>query len=92
MAGAVCCEQTRASEIGTSILAMGGNAADAMIATIIAVNTLAPFHSDIGGGGFAIIRTPEGEYESLNFRHTAPVRISCSILGIAARLISRRRM
>jgi gamma-glutamyltranspeptidase/glutathione hydrolase len=46
-----------------------------MIATIIAVNTLAPFHSDIGGGGFAIIRTPEGEYESLNFRHTAPVRI-----------------
>lgn len=75
MAGAVCCEQTRASEIGTSILAMGGNAADAMIATIIAVNTLAPFHSDIGGGGFAIIRTPEGEYESLNFRHTAPVRI-----------------
>lgn len=75
MAGAVCCEQTRASEIGTSILAMGGNAADAMIATIIAVNTLAPFHSDIGGGGFAIIRTPEGKYESLNFRHTAPVRL-----------------
>ena len=73
LSGAVVSEQQRASEIGTKILAKGGNAADAIVATIIAVNTLSMYHSDIGGGGFAIIRTFEGEYESLNFRHCAPV-------------------
>ncbi|KAK8865895.1 gamma-glutamyltransferase [Kwoniella newhampshirensis] len=76
LSGAVCSEQIRASEIGTSILAAGGNAADAIIATIIAVNTLAPFHSDIGGGGFAIIRTTSGDVDSLDFRHTAPAAAS----------------
>ncbi|WWD17920.1 gamma-glutamyltransferase [Kwoniella shandongensis] len=72
LSGAVASEQRRASEVGTSILAAGGNAADAIIATILTVNTLAPYHSDIGGGGFAIIRDKEGRYDSLDFRHTAP--------------------
>lgn len=73
LSGAIASEQQRASDIGAGILAAGGNAVDAIIATIIAVNTLAPFHSDLGGGGFAIVRTPEGKYEGLDFRHTAPV-------------------
>lgn len=73
LAGAVCSEQQRASDIGTSILADGGNAADAMVATVIAVNTLCPYHSDLGGGGFALIRTADGGHESLDFRHAAPV-------------------
>jgi gamma-glutamyltranspeptidase/glutathione hydrolase len=73
LAGAVTSEQARASRIGTDILQAGGNAIDAIIATIIAVNTLCPYHSDLGGGGFALLRLPSGKYESLDFRHTAPV-------------------
>ncbi|WWC66244.1 gamma-glutamyltransferase [Kwoniella pini CBS 10737] len=72
LSGAVTSEDTRASEIGTQIISAGGNAVDAVIATIIAINTLCPYHSDLGGGGFAILRTIQGEYKSLNFRHTAP--------------------
>ncbi|WWC86232.1 gamma-glutamyltransferase [Kwoniella dendrophila CBS 6074] len=72
LSGAVTSEDTRASKIGTDILAAGGNAVDSIIATILAVNTLCPYHSDIGGGGFAILRDEKGEYKSLNFRHTAP--------------------
>lgn len=78
-AGAVASEQGVASDIGTAILAQGGNAVDALVATCLAVNVLAPYHSDIGGGGFALIRTSQGEYESYDFRHTAPVSmLDCS--------------
>lgn len=73
LGGAVVSENKIASEIGTRILAAGGNAADAIIATTIAVNTTSPYHSDLGGAGFAIIRTPAGDFESLNFRGCAPV-------------------
>ncbi|WVQ97324.1 gamma-glutamyltransferase [Kwoniella sp. CBS 9459] len=72
LSGAVTSEYSLASEVGTTILSAGGNAADAIIATVLAINTLAPYHSDIGGGGFAIIRTQEGGHEVLDFRHTAP--------------------
>ena len=73
LGGAVVSENKIASEIGTRILAAGGNAADAIIATTIAVNTTSPYHSDLGGAGLAIIRTPTGDFESLNFRGCAPV-------------------
>ncbi|KAK4684485.1 hypothetical protein P7C73_g5688, partial [Tremellales sp. Uapishka_1] len=71
--GAVVSEHYLASEIGIDILSCGGNAADALVATVIAVNTLCPYHSDLGGGGFAIIRQSDGIYKSLDFRHTAPL-------------------
>jgi gamma-glutamyltranspeptidase/glutathione hydrolase len=74
--GAVCSEHRTASKIGTDMLAAGGSAADAMIATVLAINTLCPYHSDLGGGGFAIVRTNKGAYEALDFRQTAPVSIA----------------
>lgn len=30
------------------------------------------YHSGIGGGGFVLIRTPNGTYEFVDFRETAP--------------------
>jgi gamma-glutamyltranspeptidase/glutathione hydrolase len=74
LGGAVVCEYKLASEIGTRILAAGGNAVDAAIATVIAVNVTCPYHSDLGGGGFAIIRSPAGHFEALNFRSCAPAK------------------
>lgn len=54
----------------------GGNAVDAIVACILAVETLAPYHSGIGGGGFALIRTPEGDHTALSFRGAAPVSLA----------------
>jgi len=73
LSGAVVSERVLASEIGTKMLAIGGNAADAMVATVLAVGTLCMYHSDLGGGGFCIIREPTGKYSSLDFRQCAPV-------------------
>lgn len=30
------------------------------------------YHSGIGGGGFAVIRSSEGSYETIDFREAAP--------------------
>lgn len=73
LSGAVCSEHRLASEIGTDMLKAGGSAADAIIATVLAINTLCPYHSDLGGGGFAIVRNGQGVYEGLDFRQHASV-------------------
>ena len=71
--GCVVSEHTTATDIGISMFEKGGNAVDAMVATILAVGTLCPYHSDIGGSGFALVRTPDGEQHALSFRGCAPV-------------------
>lgn len=71
--GCVVSEHTTATEVGTSLYAKGGNAIDAIVGTILAVETLCPYHSGIGGGGFALVRTPNGEHHALSFRGAAPV-------------------
>lgn len=34
------------------------------------------YHSGIGGGGFMLVRGPDGEVESIDFRETAPYEVS----------------
>ena len=54
------------------ILGQGGNAADALIATTLCVGVIGMYHSGIGGGGFMLVRSADGTYESIDFRETAP--------------------
>ncbi|BAX78593.1 gamma-glutamyltransferase [Labilibaculum antarcticum] len=61
-----------ASEVGNEILQKGGNAFDAAIAVQFALAVAYPRAGNIAGGGFAVIRTSKGEYNSLDFRETAP--------------------
>lgn len=62
-----------ASSIGIEILKKGGNAFDAMIATDLALVVSYPFAGNIGGGGFAVFRTKNGEVGSLDYREKAPL-------------------
>ncbi|MCS7018358.1 MAG: gamma-glutamyltransferase [Cytophagales bacterium] len=61
-----------ASDIGLSILKKGGNAADAAVATFFALAVVFPEAGNIGGGGFAVYRTKNGEIGALDFREKAP--------------------
>lgn len=70
--GAVASECDICSKIGTEILKDGGNAADAIVATVFCVGTVGMYHSGIGGGGFVVVRSPNGTYEFVDFRETAP--------------------
>ena len=62
-----------ASAIGVSILAQGGNAFDAMIATDLALVVAYPFSGNIGGGGFTVYRTSDGLSGTLDYREKAPL-------------------
>lgn len=62
-----------ASEIGLSILKQGGNAFDAMAATELALAVAFPFAGNIGGGGFMVYRTYDGQTGTLDFREKAPL-------------------
>ncbi len=49
--GAVASENAICTDIGTGLLRAGGNAADALVATVFCVGVTGMYHSGIGGGG-----------------------------------------
>jgi len=71
--GMVASANVIASKIGIEILKKGGNAVDAAVAVHFALAVVYPFAGNIGGGGFAIIREPNGSTYSLDFREKAPL-------------------
>lgn len=65
-----------ASDIGMEIMKKGGNAFDAMVATDLALVVVYPFAGNIGGGGFTVYRTSNGEVGSYDYREKAPLAAS----------------
>ncbi len=71
--GMVVSANAIASEIGAQVLRDGGNAVDAAIATGFALAVVHPSAGNIGGGGFMVIRFPDGRTTALDFREKAPL-------------------
>lgn len=63
-----------ASEVGRDVLRNGGNAVDAAIATAFALEVTYPFAGNIGGGGFMVVRFPDGRATTFDFREKAPLK------------------
>jgi gamma-glutamyltranspeptidase/glutathione hydrolase len=70
--GLVTSASVLASEVGTEILKQGGNAADAAVATGLALAVTYPRAGNLGGGGFAVLRLADGRATTIDFRETAP--------------------
>lgn len=68
---AISTEVGQCSDIGKEILQSGGNAVDATIAGALCVGLINNFSAGIGGGGFMLIRTAEGNTDHIDFRETA---------------------
>ncbi|MGB5555783.1 MAG: gamma-glutamyltransferase [Flavobacteriaceae bacterium] len=65
--------RVEASTIGSDIMAKGGNAFDAMVATEMALAVSYPFAGNLGGGGFMVYRKTNGDVGSLDYREKAPL-------------------
>ena len=72
--GIVVSASAIASEAGASVLRAGGNAVDAAIATGFALAVTYPTAGNIGGGGFMVIRFPDGRVTAFDFREKAPLK------------------
>ncbi|MDP2877771.1 MAG: gamma-glutamyltransferase, partial [Holophaga sp.] len=70
--GMVVAQEGHAARIGAKVLADGGNAVDAAVATAFAMAVTHPIAGNIGGGGFLLLRLGNGRTEVIDFRETAP--------------------
>ncbi len=73
--GAVAAVDRHAAEVGATILAQGGNAIDAAVATALALAVTWPPAGNIGGGGLMLVHLADGQQFALDFRETAPAAI-----------------
>ncbi|MGX9391013.1 gamma-glutamyltransferase [Nitrobacteraceae bacterium UC4446_H13] len=71
--GIVVAQEKLAARIGRDVLAQGGNAVDAAVATGFAMAVTYPRAGNIGGGGFMLIHLADGNKDiSIDYRETAP--------------------
>ncbi|MEW1955515.1 gamma-glutamyltransferase [Terrabacter sp. NPDC080008] len=71
--GAVASVDRDASQVGIDVLARGGNAADAAVATAAALGVTEPYSAGIGGGGFLVYYDAKTKKVStIDGRETAP--------------------
>ena len=71
--GLVVCTSSTACDAGATVLARGGNAVYAAVATAFALAVTHPSAGNIGGGGFMIVRSADGRVTTFDYRERAPL-------------------
>jgi gamma-glutamyltranspeptidase/glutathione hydrolase len=87
--GMVICSSAPACDAGARVLASGGNAVDAAVATAFAMAVTYPAAGNIGGGGFMVVKTRRG-VTTFDFRERAPLASTPTMYLDSANNINRR--
>jgi gamma-glutamyltranspeptidase/glutathione hydrolase len=89
--GVVAADDPTASEVGARVLAVGGTAADAAVATALALGVVNPVSSGIGGGGFAVVYDARTRQTHVyDFREVAPAALDPGDFVVDGRLEAQR--
>jgi gamma-glutamyltranspeptidase/glutathione hydrolase len=74
--GVVVSQHFEASQVGARVLAEGGNAVDAAVAAAVAIGTVEPWMSGLGGGGHMLVYVAdEGRAYDVDFSMRAPLAL-----------------
>ena len=73
--GAAATVDSVATGAARDVLRRGGNAVDAAVAAAAVLGVTEPYSSGVGGGGFMVIRRPNGKVTTIDSRETAPARM-----------------
>ncbi|HEU4409560.1 MAG TPA: gamma-glutamyltransferase [Polyangiaceae bacterium] len=89
--GMVSSDATLASKVGQQVLASGGNAVDAAVATAFALAVVYPSAGNVGGGGFLVARVG-GQEHALDFREAAPAKATRDAFVVDGKVSDTVRM
>ena len=70
--GVVVTQEPHATAVGLEVLRKGGNAVDAAVAVALTLAVTFPQAGNLGGGGFMVLRRPDGLVSTIDFRERAP--------------------
>src|ERR1700744_1892813 len=85
--GVVVSQVRSAAEAGVAVLDAGGNAIDAAVATALALATVEPWNSGLGGIGFALVhRAGQPTAEVVDFGPGAPRGLNPSAFKLTGRI------
>ncbi len=83
--GAAATVDVLATEAAVDALRAGANAVDAAVVAAAVLGVTEPFSCGIGGGGFMVIRTADGDVTTIDGRETAPAAMRPTRSGRAGR-------
>lgn len=90
--GMVVSQEALASAVGAEILAQGGNAVDAAVATGFALAVTLPQAGNIGGGGFMLVYlADEDRTVAIDYRETAPRAADADLFLDETGAVDRRK-
>ena len=85
--GMVVSQARDAAEVGIAVLEAGGNAIDAAVAVGLALPTVEPWNSGLGGIGFALVhRAGERRAEVVDFGPVAPRELNPGVFKLTGRM------
>src|SRR5471030_3158168 len=85
--GMVVSQARSAAEAGVAILDAGGNAIDAAVATALALPTVEPWNSGLGGIGFALVhRAGQARADVVDFGPVAPRDLNPASFKLTGRM------